>query len=234
MVSLHRCTTRASRLAVAGVTLTAMLLAGALAAGTASATVLTLSDAGTPLAPGGEFALFGDEGNVSVETPSEFLDCEFSAATLFISVLTNSKHSDSLEVQDTSGGEGDPCESANGNAFVMLGQLDRLTLRASGGATAGPAGLVIEYEHVHYRERPGHREGSEPVSCVYSAKKLTGTNTATATKQPLEVDVGAELKLSEVIASHQSKGLCPKHASLDVSLPGSEGAGERRIEEQTF
>jgi hypothetical protein len=219
------------RMTIVGVALVAMLAVGAAAASTASATKLTLSRNGTALAPGEAIEFTGGYDNFEVTTSRGSLKCEDFEQTGFeVSVITNSKGVDELEMGRLFGERAGPCKSFTGNAFINLASIGGpLKLRANGKATAGQTSLVVEFEHLEYQGVPYH-----DVECVYAHGMLTGTNTATPVREKLEVQLEAGLKLDGSRGSVNAKHICPKTAGFSLGLPDAfnEEGGRAFIEEQ--
>jgi hypothetical protein len=202
----------------------------AIAAGTASAARLTLSSVGEILAPGVAFEAYGVNG-ISVSTSKGSLECEeyFRRTGLDLTVLSNAKGTDELQIDGVFGSEEEPCRSFTGNAGFALDSLGGpLKLRTSGKATTGRVLLLIHYEHAEYEER-GYRD----VECFYAAAALKGSNTATPARQLLEIELGAELKLDSSISSENAKHICPKTAEVSMSLSTVVLEHEEAVEQQT-
>jgi hypothetical protein len=221
------------RIGIVALALGATLAMSAMATGTASATKLTLSEGGAALLPAKTFEAFGQDRNLFVTTSLGPLECRrlIGENGLEASVVSNSKATDELQITRLfEGEEEESCESYTGNARFYLESLTGpLKLRANGRATSGPVELYIEYEHVTVGE-----ETYGAVECYFSSGRLTGTNTATATKQRLEIELEGKLALDRH-KGFDAKRLCPKTAEMSISLPFTENEeGEREvIEEQT-
>ena len=215
--------------AIASVALIALLALSAAAASTASAKKLILTEGGTTLAPASTFELFGPYNNLEVTTSSGFVSCEesFSLTGLEVSVLTNSRATDELQVDRVFGGFQDACRSFTGNADVELSLNGPLKLRASGKASTGAAGLVIEFEHLEY-----HGTQYPEVYCYFSHKSLSGSNSATATPQELEVQLGGKLALEVSRSAYDGKHICPKSAVMSLSLPSTANEAENAVIEE--
>ena len=214
--------------AIASVALIALLAISAAAASTASAKKLILTEGGT-LAPANTFELFGPYNNLEVTTSSGFVSCEesFSLTGLEVSVLTNSHATDELQVDRVFGGFQDACRSFTGNAYVELSLSGPLKLRASGKASTGAAGLVIGFEHLEY-----HGTQYPEVNCYFSHKSLSGSNSATATPQELEVQLGGKLALEVSRSAYDGKHICPKSAVMSLHLPSTANEAENAVIEE--
>jgi hypothetical protein len=217
------------RVALMALTVAVLAMSG-IAAGIASAAKLTLSEGGAVLATGAFFEAYG-YNSLSVNTSLGAIECEyyFVQTHMELNVVTNSKGTDELEIGRVNGGGQEACRSFTGNAFFHLESLDGpLKLRASGKATTGAVALLIEFEHVTYQE-----ERYSDVECFFSAKRLTGSNTATTNRQPLAIELEGQLKLDRSLSSENAKHICPKTAELSMSFPLTENEeGEEEIEEQ--
>ncbi|HME01789.1 MAG TPA: hypothetical protein VKG38_02005 [Solirubrobacteraceae bacterium] len=198
-----------------------VLAISAIAAGPASAAKLTLSEGGVALAPASEF-LIGGRSNLEVDTSLGKLECASAhdETGLYLADVTNSKEKDVLN-DYVFGGDVAPCQSFTGNAYVDIYSLSEhiLSLQANGEAhTTGPVAIEIGFSALH----------GEQVFCHYSAKRLIGDNTATTSRQALEVGLGAKLTLS----SASSRKVCPKTAEMSFSLYETEGPMGGTVEEQ--
>jgi hypothetical protein len=217
------------RIKVAGLALVAVLAAGAMATDTASAAKLTLSEGGVALLPGDYFEMWGTE-NLQVSTSEGSPECNDPSTGLEVSVLTNSKNTDELRIEHLFGTEL-VCRSDFGNTYVYLRSLgNTLKLRSNGKASSGEVALDIVYEQIEY-----HEQRYEGVTCSFPGKHLTGTNTASTSRQRLEVQLGGELRLDSAGSSENAKHLCPKTADIDLSLPKNENHSEAfgEVEAQT-
>jgi hypothetical protein len=218
------------RIKVVGLAVIAVLAMSVTTTGAASAAKLTLSEGGVALAPGDYFELWGSN-NLGVSTSDESIECPDDPYTgLDVNVLTSSKGMDELEIESMFG-TGLACRSEFGNADVYLGSIGKtLKLRSNGKASSGAASMSIDYEWVEY-----HEQRYDDVSCSFTAKRLTGSNTATASRQGLEVGLGGEFRLESASSSdsEHAKRLCPKTAGLELSLPNTEGETGGEVEEQT-
>jgi len=212
------------RIAMTCLALVALLVVTGAVASTAVAQRLTLSEAGTALQPGSTFELVGQD--LLVTTSRGALECEtfFQPPRLAVSLLTNSQGRDELQIKRLENAFRQPCRSYTGNAAFFLESLGEvLTLRATGIATAGPVALLIRYEHVEFQE---------DVECFFTGNRVTGSNSATATVQPLEVELGGTLKLDPSRSSVNAKNVCPAEAGIDFSLPSTESELGEVIDEQ--
>jgi hypothetical protein len=99
---------------------------------------------------------------------------------------------------------GQLCQSSFGTNYIYASGSLKLT--STGKATWKEAGLFIRFER-------------EPESeCPYFSHTLKGTNNATSSEQPLEVEFSDQkLKLKK-----GSSKECPKEAELTVSFPSTE------------
>ncbi|HTW42918.1 MAG TPA: hypothetical protein VMD79_11450 [Solirubrobacteraceae bacterium] len=213
------------RKAIAGVALAVLLAINAAAVSTASAaTKLTLSENGAALAPGTIFEGYGSFGVVTSEGV-----CSSGGDSLEVSVVTNSKRKDELAIYNYNA-EFETCESDTGNAVGGLRSLGgTLDLGANGKVSGGPVALVIGFEHIEYKDRR-----YEDVECWYVGKRLTGTSTATTSRQKLSIELEGEVKLDPSLSSPKAKHLCPKTAEWGLSLPVTENEEGELIEEQTY
>jgi hypothetical protein len=215
------------RMVIFSVALVAFLASVAAAAGSASAARLTLSSGGEALATPDAFEAEGLD-SLEVTTSKGSLECEeyFRRSGLELQVLTNAKGTDELAVDRLFGDYQEPCRSFTGNASFDLESLSGpLKLRANTKATAGAATLLIVYEHLEYHNN---------VECFYSATSLKGSNTASATRQELAIELGGKLKLDSSRSSQDAKQLCPNTAELSWSLPLTEEVeSEEVVEAQT-
>jgi hypothetical protein len=215
------------RITTSGLLLLVGLAISATAPGLASATKLTLSAGGATLQPGGEGEAFG--GEMSVNTSSGELICPRRESGFFFNVLTNSKTADELKINQLTGGfaDGHQCESYFGLGYAYPNLLSKglLKLRGSGVATLEPVTFRITFEH------PSHGENTQ---CIYERKAIRGTNTASPTREDLEINF--ENQRLPLIRSASNSKECPKEAfiSLGVFFAGYEyEGGEPFIEEQT-
>lgn len=202
------------------------LAVSAIAAGPASAAKLTLSEDGTALAPGDVFEAYGDESPF-VSTSSGEIECPYGFVRngIELAVETNSASKDELKPLRLYGGSGEVCRSFTGNAWPSLESLGGpVTVRANNKASAGPSSLAIEFEHVTYKEVEHYG-----VDCVYSTKHLSGFNTATATRQPLVIELEGKLKLDRSSSSPGAEHLCPKTAEVGLRYAYTESS-EREYE----
>lgn len=199
-------------------------------ASAASAAKLTLSQGGVALAPGQ--AVFAEDGQIQVNTSDGPLECPFGAleANLELSVVTNSRGKDELEVNRFHERELGSCRSFTGNSEARLGSVGSfLKLDADGTALTGlyPT-LTLLFEHEEYA---GLRYTD--IECTYRRERLRGTNTATPALQRLQIDVGGKLTLHLPLSSPKARRLCPSDAEVSVSFPFIEGETGELIEEQT-
>jgi hypothetical protein len=220
------------RIAITCFALVALLAASAAAAGSASAEKLTLSEGGTALEAGNTFEIYGFD-NLFVTTSEGAIECptSFAGTALEVSVLTNSKGLDEVQIKHIYGGNlPEPCRSFTGNAGVSLESLGAiLRLRATGKAAVGPVVLLIHFEHEEYQ---GIRYSN--IQCVYKAFRLHGTNTATTTLQKLRIELEGKLALDGSLSSEKAKHLCPAEAGMSLSLPSTQNEVENEvIDEQT-
>jgi hypothetical protein len=216
------------RIKVAGLALVAVLATGAMATDTASAAKLTLSEGGVALLPGDYFEMWGSE-NLQISTAEGSPECNDPITGLEVSVLSNSKNTDELRIEDLFGTEL-VCRSGFGNTYVYLRSLGNpLKLRSNGKASSGEVALDIVYEQIEY-----HGERYEGVSCSFPGKHLSGTNTATTGRQRLEVHLEGALRLDTAGSSENARHRCPKTADIDLSLPRNENHSEAfgEVEEQ--
>jgi hypothetical protein len=219
------------RLSVTCAALLALLAVSATASSSASAEKLTLSEGAAALEVGNTFWLYGFH-NLFVTTRG--LECETSSpgAVVGVSVLSNSKGRDELQIGRIEGGRlPAPCRSFTGNAFVALESLGEvLRLRATGEATVGPVDLLVGFEHEDYN---GFRYFD--IQCTYTRVRLSGTNTATGTAQKLHVNFEGTLPLNASRSSVKARRLCPGEVEMSLSLPFTEneqGEHPEVVEEQ--
>jgi hypothetical protein len=221
-----------------GGTLAVVLAICAVAASSASATQLTLTEGAVTLAPGDVFETFGfpgfDTENLFIETSDGLIECSEPQrdTDLEVAVVSNSRARDELKIDQQSGGPEEACRSFTGNAFASASIGGPIKLGANGKATAGGAGASVVFEHITIdRGTPSERE-FEGFECDYAAGKLRGTNSASATSGPLRIELGGKLKLDG--ASFGLKHACPT-ASIELELPQTESdeRGFGVIEEHT-
>lgn len=205
----------------------ALLAIGGSASATASAKRLVLSEKGVVLAPGDGFELYG-LGNLAVTTATGPIECEdpFGPTGVELGVSTNSAPKDELQSFRVEGGSQEPCHAPSGaNARLLLYAIGGpWKLGANGAAGTGPVELLVEYELVRY-----HEERYSDVECVYEHKSLKGSNTATAARQKLEVQLGGTLGLDVSASSFNAKHLCSRKVEMTLSLDES----FEEVEEQT-
>jgi hypothetical protein len=206
------------RLGSIGLGLACALTMSAVLAQAAPAAKLTLSNHEIAL-PAGELSLFEiyDHDNVFVRTSVGDIECtkdSYASNGLLATVMTNSKATDELELERTTGAlarEVDcyttPSETiySLGYADVSLGWRDALKLRANGKATIKPANLFIFTEKYDL--------GPE-LECYFTAAQMTGSNTATASRAPLQLEFKHKFKLDKAASSTH----CPKTAELEFWL----------------
>ena len=204
---------------LASIAVLATLAMSAIATASASAAKLTLSESG--LALGFEHGMEAYGHGFYAETPDGEIDCGgFDEDGFDAYVVTNSKATDELHVYNFVL-SGESCESPRGHAFPDLYPQGPLELRANGKATLGPAVLAITFELSDERSS-------------YGTKMLRGTNTATSTRGPLQLEIDQTLKLQR----SESPKTCPKQATMHFEtsyINGEAGAtAEEPIEEQVF
>lgn len=220
------------RIVSIGLALASILAISATAAQTASATTLTLSELGVPLAPGSSIEIYGRD-NVFVHTSVENIECveHFHLRSgLGVSVVKNPGfYTTPLEVFATTGSlnREEHCRTGPTNkwgfAFLVLGR-GTLRLRSDGKATMGnPATLVLLTER---------DEGHRPLVCNYKTYQLSGSNNATSIPEPLQVTLGHKMGLNNAV---ENQGRCPKNIELSVVMPftidveGNEGGIEEQL-----
>jgi hypothetical protein len=208
-----------SRATAAAPLLLCVLALGA-TAGEASAARLTLSEGGVALAPGDR--MYAEEGRIEVNTSAGPIECPFSPlqVALYLSVVTNSKGKDELEINGLHERQFEPCRSFTGNTDVVLRSLGSFVkLDAEGNATAGwnPT-LELLFEH---EEHQGGRY--ENVECLYRRERLPGTSTATPSPQALQLEFDGVLPLRPALSSAKARDLCPAEAEPNISWPYIEG-----------
>jgi hypothetical protein len=213
----------------ASATLLAVLAMTALTTGTASATKLTLGEGGVALATGTTFEAYGEE-NLFLDTSIGAFECVgVPAGPTFgmkLEVATNAKAGDELKVLGSGGNAGSgQCRGGPlGHAAVQAISLGPLKLNSKGKATEGPVVFHIEWERGRGPE--GFAE------CYFAARKLKGTNNATPSSAPLQLELGGTLKLDKSFANSEE---CPKQAQVSFALASTvnDEEEEDRIEEQT-
>jgi hypothetical protein len=203
------------RIAIASLTLVVLLAVSAAVAGTASAKRLILrSEEGTVLTPSDELRFSGIE-NLAVYSTDGFLsECrsaEFQEMNIYAALDDVSGKRDTIRFfeREPLGTEMQvgPCESDDGNALVFFDwDNESLTLGADGRATLRPVSIGVDFEGKGGSE-------SEELSCSYLTKALSGTNTATPTRQPL-----APVDLSGELTRHDSPRACPKAIHMSLAL----------------
>jgi hypothetical protein len=204
------------------------LLAVSATPSSASAEKLILTEGATTLQPGDEFWLEGDSV-LSVEASGVECGRRYESTELDVSVLTNSKGTDKLQLKHLEGGElPAPCRSFTGNVDVTVESLGEVVkLKPTGKATVGPVVVQMFFEHERYKETT-----YEDFSCIYARNTLAGTNNATTTAQALGVSFAGELSLKPSLSSEKAKQLCPGKAEISLSVPSAEGAKGGVIEER--
>ncbi len=212
---------------IASLAVVALFAVSATTAATASAKRLILSESGIALAPGAAVEPYGVD-NFDVTLSTGRVECEdrFHETGLQASVSTNSLPRDELQIDRALGGNQEPCHSeGRGNAVIVLEAIaGPLKLLATGKASAGPVSVLVEYEHVRYREA-----AYEDFECFYTRKALKGANTATVARQKLEIELGGKLALDVTRSSVNARHICSKTADMTLSLDSYE---DGVIEEQ--
>jgi hypothetical protein len=200
------------RITIAGLVLVIVLAMSATAAGTASAKRLILrSEEGTALALGDELVLSGRENLAVYSTDGLLSECrtaEYQEMNVYATLDEVSGKKDTVRFFDREPLSAEtqigPCESDDGNAYAFFNwEHESLTLRANGKATLRPVSIAVNFEGV---DRIGE------LNCSYFKKALSGTNTATPTRQLLAVDLSGTLK------RHESSRACPKAIHMSLSL----------------
>ncbi len=221
------------RVTTIGAVLLALLAIGAVMATAASARTLVLSESGRVLMSGEEFEMEGPPGAFSVRAQEAGFDCGSVSTGVELGVITNSATKDELKLERLNQGYIQGCESGQGFANAYLYLSGPLTLRASGKATGGSVSVDVEFEHIYFHERE-----YPDVSCIYSRKELSGTNTATSSVQALAVEFAGTLQLASGGyndgESVPDKHICPKTAEMSLVLNRAEGEGYEPVEEQVL
>jgi hypothetical protein len=221
------------RIATAGIALVMLLAISVAAAGTASAARLTLIEegtAGTPLAPGDFLEARGEQAEVYLSPAGGhegvgYLGCYKAGRVIEGYVVTNSKRHDEIEL---SGRELEAyCNYDTSNTGYRVS--GPLILRANGKATAGSVHLSIYFNFLFY-----HGQRWEAVLCEYSGRKMTGTDTATTTREYLEIELKGKLRREG--NSFKTKS-CPITGEISLSVSEvvywNENGEAIAVEEQT-
>jgi hypothetical protein len=217
------------RIRIMGLALVVVLAVSAAAASAASASRLILSEEDGTALPLGQEILFSGRENLTVES-SAIAECktpEYYSMELYSTLDRSSRPKDEVKFKTGRlvGGVEEPTEVAlecrveTGYAFVDWrpgGEI--LTLGANGKARLRPMSIGVLFEIYNYGR-------IEEVPCSYSKGTVSGTNTATATRQPLTVE------LDGTLTRRSSPRACPKTMHVSLSLPYIE-TYEGKIEEE--
>ncbi len=197
------------RITITGLALLAVLTTSTTIASTASAKRLTLFNEGdVTLLPGDAFEVQGFDA-LRVETSKGPIECEstFLRTGFEVSVITNSRWADMLQIKQLEGRFLEGCRSFTGDSEVELASLGEIfKLTARGEATVGPASIVIYFNRLRGQE----------AECFYSATKLKGTDNATPSLEPLRVALGG--KLTRDVTRSTSR-FCPSKTEVNLQLP---------------
>jgi hypothetical protein len=205
------------------------LSTAAMAVGEASAATLTLSENGKPLAPGAKLELFGEQ-NVSITSSLGQLNCEQPGEGTGVKfrVVSNGAATDELAEEGDFGQILNPCPGIAGRVTLGFGPSDGMIVRATGVATSLVPGLSAGFQGLVKIGPNGGRKVFPEVVCSYVKPAARGTNTASATRKPLEIQFSTNMP----VAFHEPPEACPKRTHADVSLDLSRGEGGGPIEEQ--
>jgi hypothetical protein len=213
------------RIGITGLALVIVLTVSTAAASTASASRLILREEnGTTLPLGQEIEFYGF-GTFAVNSSSLNEECrlptEYKEMQVYSTLDSNSRSKDKVslkvgrEVEGLVEGTEVTLECAIEGGYAYVGWNpggETLVLGANGQARLRRMSIRVLFTYGRYEE----------FECSYSKDALSGTNTATATRQPLMGELSGTLK-----KVRDSPRACPKTMHVSLSLPkASESYGE--------